>query len=165
MDSAVQPTLNPLSILFVCAGNICRSPALQAILQQQLHARGITAYVESCGLHSSFIGSDPDTRMQAVAKQHGIILENHAKLFEDSFFEQFDWIFCATQDILESVKHMAHQKEFLSKIHLATHFAPAYYEEDIPDPYFREVNGFEDVWEMMVTCSQGIIDALFTPSL
>ena len=134
---------------------------MQGILEHLLKQHHITAYVESCGLHSSFLGASPNERMQEVAQTHGISLENRAKLFEDSYFDQFDWIFCVTKEILESVKHMAHQKEFLSKLYLATHFSKKYLNQDIPDPYFGGSHDFAGVWTMMEEACQGIFEALF----
>lgn len=160
MVFGVQQMSKPLRVLFICAGNICRSPALKGILESIFKQRNVPAYIESCGLHSFFLGSFPDKKMQSVAKAHGLFLDNQAKLFEDTYFDQFDWIFCATQEILESIQHMAHQKEFLSKLYLATHFSKTHEGQDIPDPYFEGDQGFNSVWEMMEEACQGIADAL-----
>ncbi|NGX51422.1 MAG: putative low molecular weight protein-tyrosine-phosphatase AmsI, partial [Chlamydiae bacterium] len=86
----------PSSLLIVCAGNICRSPAMKGILEHLLSERKIPAHVESCGLHAAFLGSSPDQRMQKVANTRGLTLENQAKVFEESYFDQFDAIFCVT---------------------------------------------------------------------
>ena len=145
------------SFLFVCAGNICRSPSLKGILEHQLQQKRILAHIESCGLYASFLGSPPDQRMQEVAKAHGLKLENRAKLFEASFFDEFDAIFCVTEEILEAVAARAHQKEFLDKLYLATHFSKNHRDQDIPDPYYGGPKGFESVWSLMEEACEGII--------
>lgn len=134
---------------------------MQGILDHLLKQKKIPAYVESCGLHTTFLGYPPDKRMQEVAKSHGITLENKAKIFEESFFDQFDAIFCVAQGILETVQTMAHTKENLDKIYLATHFSKSHKGEDIPDPYFGGKHGFEMIWGMMEESCKGIVDYFF----
>lgn len=99
--------------------------------------------------------------MQEVAQTHGITLNNKAKVFEESFFDQFDAIFCVTQGILEAVQAMAHTKENLDKLFLATHFSKSHKGEDITDPYFGGKDGFEVIWEVMVESCQGIVDYFY----
>lgn len=149
------------SFLFVCVGNICRSPALMGRLEHLLKEKGVKAYVESCGLHGSFLGSDPDRRMQEVAAKRGIALKNKAKLFEESFFDQFDVIFCVTKDVLSAILAMAHTQEHKNKVHMATHYSHKYKDQSIPDPFFQEGKGFEHVWEMVDDACQGIYNHFF----
>lgn len=148
------------SLLFVCLGNICRSPALKGVMEHLLEEKGIEGYVESCGLHTTFLGNPPDRRMQEVAQKHGITLENRAKIFEASYFDQFDAIFCVTHDVLKAVQAMAHTKEHQQKIYLATHFSEKFKGEEIPDPYFGGEKGFENLWEMVEESCQGILKSL-----
>jgi len=161
MGSAALLMSKPSSFLFVCLGNICRSPAMKGILEHRLEERKIPAYVESCGLHGLFLGSPPDQRMQKEAKNHGITLSNHSKLFEISFFDQFDLIFCATQAVLSALKAMASTAEHQKKLFLMSHFSKAHHGDDIFDPYHYGDDGFEKVWEVMDECCMGIIDHFY----
>ncbi|MCB1109888.1 MAG: low molecular weight phosphotyrosine protein phosphatase [Chlamydiia bacterium] len=146
--------------LFVCVGNICRSPALQGYLEHLLKERGIQAYVDSCGLHGTFQGNSPDRRMQEVANNHGISLNHQAKIFEGSYFDQFDAIFCVTKEVLAAVQAMAHTKEHREKVMLATCFLK---NEPIPDPYFNAKEGFEQVWTIVEKACQAIVDHYYSP--
>jgi protein-tyrosine phosphatase len=133
-------------------------------MEHILQEKGVTAYVESCGLHSTFLGNPPDRRMQDVAEAHGITLDNRAKIFEESFFDQFDAIFCVTEDILSAVKAMAHSKKHLDKVFLATHFSTKYKDEEIPDPYFGGEKGFELLWDRVEDSCKSIFTHFFVDS-
>ena len=99
--------------------------------------------------------------MQKVANTRGLTLENQAKVFEESYFDQFDAIFCVTREILEAVQSMAHGQKNLDKLCLATHFSKKHQNQDIPDPYFSGPHGFEMIWEIMEDSCQGIIDHFY----
>ena len=160
MDSVALP-MSMNSILFVCVGNICRSPALKGVLEHLLKKKDIAAYVESCGLQATFLGNSPDRRMQDVAEKHGVALENKAKIFEMSYFDQFDAIFCVTEEVLNAVQHMAHTSVHRQKVYLATHFSKLYKDEPIPDPYYNGDEGFKYVWSIIEDSCQGILDHFF----
>ncbi|MCP5504511.1 MAG: low molecular weight phosphotyrosine protein phosphatase [Chlamydiales bacterium] len=149
------------SLLFVCSGNICRSPALKGMMEHLLKEKGIHAYIESCGLHATFLGNPPDRKMQVAGESYGITLHDRAKLFEASFFDQFDAIFCVTVDVRAAVKAMAHTKEHQSKIFIASHFSEKYKDEEIPDPYFGGQKSFKHVWERVEDACKGILTHFF----
>ena len=148
------------SFLFVCVGNICRSPALEGMLEHLLREKGRAAYVESCGLHATFLGNPPDRRMQEVAQKHGVTLKNQAKIFESAFFDQFDAIFCVTADVLSAIRSMAHSPEHHKKILMATHYSKLHCDDPIPDPYFN-ADGFENVWTIVEDACRGIIEKFY----
>lgn len=128
------------------------------MLEHLLKERGIEAYVESCGLHGTFLGNAPDRRMQEVAKDHGVSLNNQAKIFESSYFDQFDVIFCVTEDVQSAVISMAHTPEHCQKVLLATHYSEKYRNEPIPDPYFNAKKGFENVWTIVEEACKKIVE-------
>lgn len=129
-------------------------------MEHLFEEKGIQGYIESCGLHATFLGNPPDRRMQEGATKRGITLENRAKVFEATYFDQFDAIFCVTNDVLNAVKAMAHTQEHQQKIYLATAFSEKFKGEEIPDPYFGGDKGFEYAWEMIEESCQGILKAL-----
>lgn len=129
-------------------------------MEHLFQTKGIEAYVESCGLHATFLGSPPDRRMQEGAAKRGIVLENRAKIFEATYFDQFDAIFCVTEDVLKGVKAMAHTQKNQQKIYLATAFSEKFKGEEIPDPYFGGEKGFDHAWEMIEDSCQGILESL-----
>ena len=156
MDSAAL-LMSTNSILFVCFANFCRSPALQGVLDHLAKQKGIPLYVESCGLHTGFLGRAPDERMQEAAKKRGITLNNRAKIFEASFFDQFNLIFCVNKEVLSAVKAMAHTQEEQARIALATHYSKKFKDLPIPDPYRRGPKGFKEAWEMIEDACEGIL--------
>ena len=116
------------------------------------------AYVESCGLHGTFLGNSPDGRMQEVAQKHGVTLQNQAKIFENTFFDQFDVIFCVTPDVLSAIRSLAHSPEHHKKVLMATHYCKLYPDDPIPDPYFNASDGFEKAWTIVEDACKGILD-------
>ena len=113
-------------------------------------------YIDSCGLHSSFLVSPPDARMQRVAKEKGIIFNHQAKMFEPAFFDSFQAIFGVTEEIVSHLRSLAHTPEEQAKIHLATAFSQNYKGMDIPDPYYLGAKGFEKIWEIIEDACLGI---------
>lgn len=152
-----------ISLIFVCSGNICRSPAMEAVFALIASKKGTLDqfHLDSCGIHSSFVGSDPDPRMQEVLREKKIPMNHKVKLFQDSFLTEFDYIICATPQILSQLKARGSEEE-KKKVYLATDFTPSLKEKGIPDPYYFEEKGFEVVLEMIEKCSQDLYDAVAT---
>ncbi|WP_420420558.1 low molecular weight phosphotyrosine protein phosphatase [Simkania sp.] len=115
-------------------------------------------YIDSCGLHSSFLGSAPDARMQRVAKEKGITFTHQAKMFEPAFFDTFQAIFGVTEEIVSHLRSLAHTPEEKAKVHLATTFSENFKGMDIPDPYYLGAQGFEKIWEIIEDACNGIFD-------
>lgn len=152
-----------ISVLFVCMANICRSPALMAALKHQAAKRkiGEKLYVDSCGLGWVHLGEHPDPRTFESAKKKGVLIDHRSQQFQDPFFDAFDYIFPVTHDIAEQLKSRTSDPNHLAKIHLATAFSKKYKGEEIPDPYYMNLSGFDEVMEMILDCTQGILSHLF----
>jgi protein-tyrosine phosphatase len=150
-----------ISILFVCAGNICRSPALAATLQKALQENNLAdkVFVDSCAVTPSFLGAPADPRMVAAAHKRGIHIEHKAKIFEESYFKVFDYIFASDQEVLKILQSRAPDSE-KGKLHLATEFSTAYKDKDLPDPYFDGESRFELIMDMSQEIAQSIIKRL-----
>jgi low molecular weight protein-tyrosine phosphatase len=151
-----------VAILFVCLGNICRSPAAEGILR---HMAGhdpqfSDLHIESCGMGDWHIGHLPDLRMCEAAKGRGLNLNSRAQLFRPSFFERFDYILAADREILNQLYHRAKTPEHKAKVHLITLFSTTYKEEEIPDPYYGGDAGFELVLDMLEDACQGLLNEL-----
>lgn len=117
---------------------------------------GDQVYIDSCGLHSSFLGSAPDTRMQRVAKERGIIFTHQAKMFEPAFFETYQAIFGVTEEIVSHLRSLAHTPEEQAKIYHATAFSQNHKGMDIPDPYYLGAQGFDKIWDIIEDACNGI---------
>lgn len=147
-----------ISILFVCTGNICRSPALAAALQKLVNDNGLTerVYIDSCGVTSWFLGAPADPRMVATAHRKGVHIEHKAKLFEDGYFQLFDYILAVDQGVLKTLQIMAITDANRAKIHLATEFSTVFKDQDMVDPYYDGEPQFNKIMEMTEEVAQNI---------
>ena len=155
------------SILFVCLGNICRSPAAEGILRHK--ARKDTElqdlHVESCGLGNWHVGQLPDERMREAAKIRGYVLSNRAQQFDEFFLDQFDLILVADSAVLNDLYRFAKSPDHKAKIHLITNFSSIYRGQDIPDPYYQGEGGFQLVLDMIEDSCEGLIEFLKSDEL
>ena len=150
------------SVMFICLGNICRSPAAEGILKHQAAKQGLNLdlRVESCGIGGWHIGESPDIRTQEAAKNRGIVLSSRAKKFDPSFLQEFDLILAADSEVLHDLYRHAKTPEQKAKIHLINDFSEYYKGQDIPDPYYRGEAGFDLVMDMLEDACQGILEHL-----
>lgn len=146
------------SILFVCLGNICRSPAAEAILRHYALQEGRSdIYVESSGVGSWHIGHLPDSRMVEAANKRGIIMASRAQQFQLNHFDKFDYIFAADQEVLDVLHQYAKTLEQKSKLHLLTVYSQVFKDEEVPDPYYTGDEGFELVLDILDDSCKGIL--------
>jgi protein-tyrosine phosphatase len=147
-----------IRVLFVCMGNICRSPAGEGILrhisQQELT---LNIYVESCGIGDWHIGQTPDRRIQEASKARGVALTSRAQQFQQGFLDQFDFILAADKEVLKSLYQYAKTPDHKSKIFLMTAFSSIYNNQEIPDPYYQANGAFELVLDMLEDSCQGLL--------
>lgn len=150
-----------ISILFVCLGNICRSPALAASLQKLVCENGLTnrVFIDSCAVTPSFLGAPADPRMVAAAHKRGVNIEHKAKIFEEAYFKVFDYIFAVDNEVLKILQSMA-PTDHKAKLHLATEFSTAYKDKELPDPYFDGESRFELIMDMSQEVAQSIFSKL-----
>jgi protein-tyrosine phosphatase len=148
-----------VSVLFVCLGNICRSPAAEGLLRhlaaQDPEFKDL--YIESCGLGDWHVGQLPDERIRAAAKDRDIILSSRAQCFHPSFFERFDYILAADHEVLHELQRVAKGPEQKAKIHLITAFSTTYFNEEIPDPYYQGKVAFDLVLDMLEDACEGFL--------
>lgn len=151
--------MKEISVLFVCLGNICRSPAGEGILRYLAERSGGFSKVDimSCGTGSWHEGEFPDERMRKVAEKRGISLKSRARRFDPVFFDRFDYILAADKKVLEDLRVEIRQEEDLRKIHLINDFNPDARGEDVPDPYYGGDKGFEHVFDMLENACQGFL--------
>ncbi len=151
-----------ISILIVCAGNICRSPALAAALQKLVQEKGLAekVFVDSCAVTPSFLGAPADPRMVAAAHKRGVHIDHKAKIFEEAYFKVFDHILAVDHEVLKVLQTKAPSDAERAKIHLATEFSDAHKDKDLPDPYFDGEAGFETIMDMSQEIAQSIFSKL-----
>jgi protein-tyrosine phosphatase len=146
--------------MFVCLGNICRSPAAEGILRHFAEELGMgsSVHVESCGLGEWHVGSLPDERMREAAKDRGVVLSSRAKKFDSAFLDTFDMILAADNQVLHELHRYAETPEHKAKIHLITAFSKLYQGEDVPDPYYGGDAGFARVLDMLEDSCTGLLE-------
>lgn len=148
-------------VLFVCLGNICRSPTAEGIFQRALENAGMSERVsiDSCGVGAWHIGKAPDSRAQAAAKRRGIDLSQLcARQLTAEDFLAFDYVLGMDNDNLRAM-HALKPDESNAYVGLFLEFSGTPGAE-VPDPYYGGEQGFEDVLDMIETASQGLIQHL-----
>ncbi|PIE90544.1 MAG: phosphotyrosine protein phosphatase [Acidobacteria bacterium] len=140
------------SVLFVCTGNICRSPSAEGIFRHMVRERGIDSQfqIDSAGLHAYHVGEKPDPRSSREAKKHGVDLSGQrARQLRREDFQMFDCILAMDYGHLEDMKAMA-PDEYKSKIKLF--LEPIRNEvmlSEVPDPYYGGRDGFKKVFNLI----------------
>lgn len=156
-----------IKILFVCMGNICRSPTAEGVFRKKLEEAQLleSFWVDSAGTHGYHVGRSPDPRTQVVASSRGIDLSDlKSRLVELSDFEVFDHILVmdsANYSSLTSMSPKAHHP----KIQYLMKFAPQWEILDVPDPYYGGERGFERVLDMIEDASEGLLTFLQSTAL
>lgn len=153
-----MPKNRNISVLFVCMGNICRSPAGEGILREMVVQNpSLKIHVDSCGIGDWHLGHDPDRRMREAAMGRGIILAGKAKLFQREYFDKFDYILAADKEILKCLHQFALSDEQKAKVLFMTAFSSTYKDHEVPDPYYQP-GAFDFVLDMLEDSCLGLID-------
>ena len=147
-------------ILFVCLGNICRSPAAEGILKKKLKERGLDQFyfVDSAGMHGFHEGELPDSRMRAHASKRGYDLTSRSRPVKYDDFFDFDLIIGMDDNNIQSLKQMAPDADSEKKIKRATDYCRTYMDDYVPDPYYGGSSGFEHVLDLLEDACEEIIE-------
>lgn len=149
-------------ILFVCLGNICRSPTAEAVFTQQLRETELATEitVDSCGTGAWHVGHSPDQRtIEAAAKRGYDLTELRARKLVAEDFKRFDYILAMdTRNLADILKKAP--SDFPGKIQLFLDYAPESNVIEVPDPYYGGDQGFERVLDLVEYASQGLLKAL-----
>lgn len=148
-------------ILFVCLGNICRSPAAEGILRAMAAQRGLSSCIEtdSAGTYGGHAGELPDKRMRSAAARRGYDLTHRARQVREEDFDRFDRIVVMDDMNYEAVHRLAPSRELARKIHRFTEFCRRHPDRTyVPDPYYEGREGFERVLDMLEDGCEGILE-------
>ncbi len=139
-----------ISILFVCTGNICRSPLAEGILREKLAQCGITADIDSCGFESFHVGDTPDPRAQKVAAKRGIDISTHrARLFRREDFDRFDRIYAMDSSHFNRLIRAASTREEREKIDYLMNVVYPGRNLGVEDPWYHDMEAFEKVFRQL----------------
>ena len=157
-----SPPPSPVSrVLFVCSGNICRSPLAEAIFKSLAHEAGLAGrfVIDSAGTHNFHEGDAADPRTRRVGRKHGLNVESIARPVVDEDFDRFDLIIAMDR---------GHRRELLSRagagrravIRLMREFDPSARDQDVADPYYGGEEGFETMYSVLMPACRGLLDSL-----
>ena len=150
-----------VSVLFVCMGNICRSPTAEGVFRFHAGQAGMVErlHVDSAGTHAYHTGEPPDRRARAAAERRGMSLEGiSARRVNAEDFERFDYIIAMDEDNLVRLRDDA-PEEHHTKLRLFLEFGESS-EREVPDPYYGGSAGFERVLDLVEEASRGLLETL-----
>jgi protein-tyrosine phosphatase len=152
-------------LLFVCLGNICRSPTAEAVMRAQVEGEGLSGQIEldSAGTGAWHVGSSPDRRATAAAGARGITLSGSARQVRPEDFADFDLLLAMDSANLEDLRRMAPGEREREKVRLLREFDPASAgsgDLDVPDPYYGARGGFEEVLDLVQAACAGLLEQI-----
>ncbi|MFT7006190.1 MAG: protein-tyrosine phosphatase [Colwellia sp.] len=151
---------NVQSVLFVCMGNICRSPSAEAVFSHKAKAKGLSLKIDSAGTLGAHAKEKPDHRAQKVGVERGYSFDGlKARKVKVEDFESFDLILAMDNDNVENLMKVA-PEHLQHKISLFLEFAKNHEETEVPDPYYGGVNGFRFVLDLVEDASDGLLAQL-----
>ncbi|MFN2309827.1 MAG: low molecular weight protein-tyrosine-phosphatase [Gammaproteobacteria bacterium] len=151
-----------VKVLFVCMGNICRSPTAQGVFESLVEREGLREHirVDSAGTHAYHIGEPPDPRSQQAARRRGVELSaQRARKVGLADFLEFDYILAMDRSNYEDLKDIC-EPEHEQRLRLFMAFAPDSGMSDVPDPYYGGSQGFERVLDLIEQASEGLLAEL-----
>lgn len=159
-------SMRPISVLFVCMGNICRSPTAEGVLRMHLAQAGLAEriLVDSAGTHAYHVGSSPDRRSRAAASRRGIDISGlRARIATPEDFERFDYVLAMDAGNLSALQALrpAGSK---ARLDLLMSYATSEYPREVPDPYYGGGHGFEQVLDMVEAACQGLLQEILQQS-
>lgn len=149
-----------VKILFVCTGNICRSPTAHGVFRHLVREAGYATmiYIDSAGTHAYHVGEPPDERAEETARARGIdISDLRARLAGSEDFRLFDLILAMDQDNFHCLTRIC-PAGMETKLQLFMDFAPQFKRREVPDPYYGGQRGFDQVLDMVEAAARGLLD-------
>lgn len=150
-----------VNVLFVCLGNICRSPTAHGVFQQKVHEAGLAdqIYVDSAGTAAWHIGKSPDTRSSAAAAKRGYDLSLlRARQAIESDFKKFDYILAMDDENLQNLEAIM-PADYSGELKLFLDYCSTSHRQ-VPDPYYGGADGFELVLDLVEEASNGLLNVI-----
>jgi len=154
--------MEKIKVLFVCMGNICRSPTAEGVFTKIVAEKNLMSRftIDSAGTHAYHVGNPPDYRAQEAALKRGVELQHlRARKVHSSDFEYFDYLLVMDDDNYAIVSNDC-PREHREKVKYFLDFAPHLGIREVPDPYYGEKQGFERVLDMVEEASLGFLESL-----
>lgn len=160
MSAAPLADAAPTRVLFVCWGNICRSPTAEAVMRRVVDEAGLGAVVEidSAGTSAEHAGDPPDRRAVAEAARRGLdLLSLRARKVRPDDWQRFDLVLVADGMVERALLRDAPDDAARAKVHRMTAFGPDADVEDVPDPYYGGPDGFTEVYDLLERACDGLV--------
>ncbi|MBI3479027.1 MAG: low molecular weight phosphotyrosine protein phosphatase [Nitrosomonadales bacterium] len=151
-----------IKVLFVCMGNICRSPTAEAVFRHYVENAGLTGriLIDSAGTHDYHIGEAPDARTQRAAQQRGYDMSAlRGRQVEEGDFQHFDYVLAMDRANLAILQSMT-PADSDTRARLFLEYACRHAEREVPDPYYGNADGFERVLDMVEDAAQGLLQEI-----
>lgn len=153
----------PVRVLFVCLGNICRSPVAEGVFRQKVRDAGLEEHikVDSAGTGAWHVGNPPDSRMMATARGHGVDLSaQRARQFVDTDLADFDHILAMDKSNLHDILYLDTGNDFGHRVTLFRQWDPEPGDYEVPDPYYGGDEGFEHVYGIVDRTAEALLKGL-----
>jgi len=150
----------PVRVLFVCMGNICRSPLAEAVFRHQVRERGLEGAfeIDSAGTSGYHAGSPPDRRSTETAARRGVELAGRSRQFTAADLGRFDYVIAMDADNLTTIEGIHSVAGGPARVHRLREWDPERSARDVPDPYYGGPSGFEDVHDIVDRSCAALLD-------
>lgn len=146
-----------MNVLFVCTGNICRSPLAEGILRDKFKQFHLQGNIDSCGFESFHVGDRPDNRAQSVARNHGLDISNHrSRLFRISDFDHFDKIYVMDSTHYHNVMRYARSESDRQKVDYIMNVLFPGSNVPVRDPWYDDIDAFEKVYAQLDSACESV---------
>ncbi|KAK3122405.1 hypothetical protein QOZ80_8BG0669140 [Eleusine coracana subsp. coracana] len=169
-EASAAAEIKPFAVLFVCLGNICRSPAAEAVFRNLVSKRGLDSkfHIDSAGTIGYHEGNKADSRMRSASKKRGIEVTSISRPLRPSDFRDFDLILAMDrqnyEDILNAFERWRHKEPLpdnaANKVKLMCSYCKTHTESEVPDPYYGGPKGFEKVLDLLEDACESLLDSI-----
>lgn len=161
--TAGDATVKPMRLLFVCLGNICRSPTAEGVMRALVEEAGLAdrVQIDSAGTGEWHVGSPPDTRAMTAARTRGLSLTGTARTVRPADFEDFDLLLAMDRSNLADLRALAGDEDERAKVRLLREFDPESVRTgdlEVPDPYYGAPGGFDEVLDIVQAACAGLLE-------
>ncbi len=155
--------MRKVKVLFVCLGNICRSPLAEAIFKHKIKGRGLDHLVEadSCGTSNYHIGDQPDSRTIANALKNGVSIDHCGRQLCVEDLQNFDYILAMDKSNYNNILRLPGSSKYASKVKMMREFDPLTGGGEVPDPYYGGEQGFQEVFDILNRTMDRFIEHLW----
>lgn len=153
--------VEPVKVLFVCMGNICRSPTAEAVFTKLVSEHGYEKRIEidSAGTHAYHVGNSPDARAMETAQTHGMDMhQQRARQVVKSDLQTFDYVLAMDRDNLNRLEQMQPRGSHKARLGLLLSYAKGASVSEVPDPYYGGPGGFERVFDLVESGCRGLLE-------